>query len=87
MEQETIEEAAQHYADNWETITGLDYEECVPIEINKLDFINGLKWQQERSYSEEEVKEILKIFDKEFNSGIVERNKGIKEWFGQFKKK
>jgi hypothetical protein len=44
------------------------------------------KWQAERSYSEEEVIELLKTFDIKFNSGIVERNKGIKEWFKQFKK-
>jgi hypothetical protein len=47
----------------------------------------GCKWQQERMYSEEEVIELLKTFDIKFNAGIVERNKGIKEWFEQFKKK
>ena len=50
-------------------------------------FENGKHWQQERSYSEEELIEFLKTFDKEFNSGIVERNKGINEWFEQFKKR
>ena len=47
----------------------------------------SIGWQKERMYSEEEVIELLKTFDKNFNSGIVERNKGIKKWFEQFKKK
>lgn len=50
-------------------------------------FIAGAKWQQERMYSEEEVIDLLKTFDEKFNSGIVERNKGINNWFEQFKKK
>lgn len=41
----------------------------------------------EIKYSEEEVLEIIKKFDKEFYSGIVERNKGVKYWFEQFKNK
>ena len=51
------------------------------------EWIEGAKWQKEKHYSEEEVIELLKTFDKNFNSGIVERNKGIKKWFEQFKKK
>ena len=38
---ETLEEAAEKYSENWEEITGLDYENVVPSEVNKLDFING----------------------------------------------
>ena len=34
-------EKAKQYSDNWEEITGLDYENSVPSEINRLDFING----------------------------------------------
>ena len=73
--QETLEEAANKaycfYGD---------------VELREA-FELGAKWQQERMYSEEEVIELLKTFDKNFNSGIVERNKGIKKWFEQFKKK
>ena len=36
-----LEEAAEKYSENWEEITGLDYENTVPSEVNKLDFING----------------------------------------------
>ena len=46
---ETLEEAAEKYSENWEEITGLDYENTVPSEVNKLDFINGAKWQQEQN--------------------------------------
>jgi hypothetical protein len=50
-------------------------------------FCEVIKEQNKKLYSEEEVIELLKTFDIEFNAGIVERNKGIKEWFEQFKKK
>ena len=58
QKQETLEQAAEKYSENWEEITGLDYENTVPSEVNKLDFINGAKWQQEQNknlYSEEDL--------------------------------
>ncbi len=86
MVQETLEEVAKSHA-----IYELENNYKPTKESFKLackrNFIRGAKWQQERSYSEEELIEFLKTFDKEFNSGIVERNKGINEWFEQFKKK
>ena len=85
---ETLEEAAERYSENWEDITGLDYELSVPSEINKLDFINGAKWQQEQNknlYSEEEVR---KMFSR-YNEVIAHRD--VEEWQAwidkQFKKK
>jgi hypothetical protein len=49
MEVETLEEAAKNY--NLNTINAFgDYE----------SFIAGAKWQQERSYSEEDLKEAFK---------------------------
>ena len=42
--QETLEEAAEKYSENWEETTGLDYENTVPSEVNKLDFIHKLKF-------------------------------------------
>ena len=56
--EKVLEEAAEKYSENWEEITGLDYENTVPSEVNKLDFINGAKWQQEQNknlYSEEDL--------------------------------
>jgi hypothetical protein len=80
----TLEEAAQRYSDNWEEITGLDYEEQYPDFVNKLDFINGAKWQQEQY-------EIL--FDEyhEYTVDCIEvelkRPLPLQKWFEQFKKK
>jgi len=72
---ETLEEAAENY--NLNTINAFgDYE----------SFIAGAKWQQERSYSEEDMRdaycngalglEYKKSFNESFN-----------KWFEQFKKK
>jgi hypothetical protein len=55
IKQETLEEAAEKYSENWEEITGLDYENTVPSEVNKLDFINGAKWQQ----AQNQIKDII----------------------------
>jgi hypothetical protein len=97
---ETLEEAADNYSENWEEITGLDYEDCVPFSINKLDFIAGAKWQSERMYSEEDLR-------KAYFSGISSTGEGwngeyadgndpnieekfseeFTQWFEQFKKK
>jgi hypothetical protein len=86
---ETIEEFAQHYSENWEVITGLDWENTYPIEASKIDFISGAKWQEKRMYSEEEVLELLS----NFNTHTLKLQKlkignsfNAKEWFNQFKK-
>ena len=85
--QEILEEAAEKYSENWEEITGLDYENVVPSEVNKLDFINGAKWQQEQDknlYSEEEVLEIIDLLFHQYASSF---RVDAKEYFLQFKKK
>ena len=79
MKKQTLEEAAEKFANNYgnpEFDAGVVY-----------GFIEGAKWQQERMYSEEEIIKILieydysKINDDKLNSvGIV------KKWFTQFKK-
>ena len=64
MKQETIEEAAERLC----------------LNIDRPIFYEGAKWQQERSYSEEEVLDLL--------YKLWEANpRNIKEWFEQFKKK
>jgi hypothetical protein len=62
--QETLEELAERY-----------YQDEVSINA----FINGAKWQQEKSYSEEEVLELLL-------TSKIEKHEDIKEWFEKFKK-
>ena len=82
MKQETLEEAAENeseYLADWEDKN-----------MYKKGFIEGSKWQQERSYSEEEVLAILN----ELGWGVYVCYSGnipISEWmlnaFEQFKKK
>ena len=50
-------------------------------------FIEGAKWQQERSYSEEEVIELVENFKKHLMKVPVNKMLNFKEWFEQFKKK
>ena len=85
--QNTLEEVAEKYSENWEEITGLDYENTVPSEVNKLDFINGAKWQQERMYSEEDIINALHSVELIDNKDYSKIYSGMKEWFEQFKKK
>jgi hypothetical protein len=72
MKQETLEEAA---------------ERRFPSKMEMYDvFIEGAKWQQERSYSEEEVIDILLLS----YSSISDRSLAgadLRKWFEQFKKK
>jgi hypothetical protein len=100
--QETLEEAAETYSENWEDITGLDYENCVPSEINKIDFKSGAEWQQEQDknkFSEEDMKQAFfdgirvtgEGYNGEYASGNspdieVEFYESYTEWFNKFKK-
>jgi hypothetical protein len=75
MKVETLEEAAKNY--NLNTINAFgDYE----------SFIAGAKWQQERSYSEEEVFALLndlRLYSYNYGMSKIE----LLEWFKKFKKK
>jgi hypothetical protein len=75
--QETLEEAGLKHSDILDKFPAL---------INPLfSFKEGAKWQQERSYSEEEVLDIAKqafILGKDF--GLIGT---FNEWFEQFRKK
>ena len=78
MKQETIEEAAERLYSN----------KLYPIygSIRRDAFINGAKWQQEKSYSEKEVLHILDTFwdrlDIWYNEGVDE-NFSLREWFNE----
>ena len=68
MKQETLEEAAKEF----DFATG------------RYAFKQGAKWEQKRSYSEEEVVKILY----QFHYDLVNSNFDTKEeWFKQFKEK
>jgi hypothetical protein len=81
--QETLEEAA-------ETIGDFIKRESQSAN-ESVGMVKGAKWQQERSYSEEEVIELLKQRSKYFESGSKAFDKlFLKQdlkWFEQFKKK
>ena len=77
--QETLEEAAERiYPDN-------GFEDdlyCDEGKIFRESWLEGAKWQQERSYSEEEVRGLLI----KFHNQCPDRWE-IDEWFNQNKKK
>ena len=84
-DKETLEEAAENYVDSFE------YGIAHPRRVCKNAFINGAKWQQERSYSEEDMKSAFKVgfsigYERDVHA-INENNRICKEWFEQFKKK
>jgi len=80
---ETLEEAAEKYADFSNDYVPLSFGDKFN-ETTKKDFINGAKWQQERSYSEEEVKRIIDKTLIEYSDFVLA---DIPHWFIQFKKK
>jgi hypothetical protein len=69
--QETLEEAAEKYAE-------LSYYNRDEVDA----FVSGAKWQQEISYSDEEAIQLLI----KFNQEIIEVE-DVRGWFEQFKKK
>ena len=78
---ETLEEAAERYTEEHK------WEEQDPW----FDFMEGAKWQQERSYSEEEVLNITQQLRIKLKSGVLKWQDDfefdLEEWFEQFKKK
>ena len=82
MKKETLEEAAMKYACNYFEMHETHYK-CL-----KKGFIEGAKWQEERSYSEEEVKDLIEDWTKMadgLNMNFPTNKFNI--WFEQFKKK
>ena len=97
MKKETLEEAAENYGWRIKTNTFSD-----PVKANDLansakqDFINGAKWQAERMYSEDEVRELLikALTHNDYNlcGSLVTAQQEIRTanfgvWFKQNKKK
>jgi hypothetical protein len=74
--QETLEEVALKASELGEYDRSFE-------STRKSYFIKGAKWQQERSYSEEEVLELLQDFANDLSDNVI----NIKFWFKKFKKK
>lgn len=86
--QETLEEAAERYSD----FSNDHVPICFGDKFNptsKADFIAGAKYQAERMYSEEDLKEAFKQSRNAFifEEGMPPVYKSFEEWFEQFKKK
>ena len=79
MTQETLEEAANKLL--WKKYP---YHPPKDAGYWKDMFKEGAKWQQERSYSEEEVKKL--IIDFLFTKGIGKEVGSVNEWFERNKK-
>ena len=75
--QETLEEAAREYYKRGQ----LGFEKASDTE---RAFLNGAKWQQERSYSEEDMIEFGKFI---FKNTLLVNVKGVEGILEQFKKK
>jgi len=68
---ETIEEAAKNYINSGK------------IPNDYRSFIKGAKWQQERRYSEEDMRTSFGVGMK----FMIDNKLSFDEWFNQFKKK
>lgn len=79
MRKKTLEEASQNYVNS--TVNR--------FHVEQIAFIAGAKWQKEKSYSEEEVLNLIFKFTSDFDlkKGIEISIEEQKEWFKQFKNK
>ena len=86
-----LKEAAENYGWRIKTNTFSD-----PVKANELansakqDFIAGAKYMTERTYSENEVRELLIKCVDIFGDGLLsekETDKKVVEWFNRYKKK
>jgi len=84
--QETVQEVA-------ERLYPIKIESCMEgkIDVNSYErnlFIKGAKWQAERMYSEEDLKEVYKVNYTPFSANnFGDFDKDWNKWFEQFKKK
>lgn len=74
---ETLEEVAENYVKD---------SSHHLYQLRKQCFLDGAKWKEKRSYSDEEVLKILNEFCDNFYENSIREDIIIK-WFQQFKKK
>jgi hypothetical protein len=90
LKQETLEEVAEKefpLIDTEWCRTGACEEENLHLLGHRKSFIKGAKWQQERSYSEEEVLQLVSDWTDYRMSEDSKSKVTFKKWFEQFKKK
>jgi hypothetical protein len=77
QKQETLEEASEYFAHN-----NFNMHDTNNYKALKVGFEQGTKWQQERSYSEEDMKEAFRIgFNLGCNAVESLTNEIAEEWF------
>jgi len=82
MKQETLEEVALNIIPDKSTAGWIDSFGAT----ERIGFIKGAKWQQERMYSEEDMWKAYKQSNTIFEDEIALKAE-FKEWFEKFKKK
>jgi hypothetical protein len=91
MKQETLEEAAERLVKETTLYgsqeAGIGSSARSYFETELRCVLLGMQWQQERSYSEEEVFNILIEFSSIINLSFSRDPEFIFTWFEQFKKK
>jgi hypothetical protein len=88
MKQETLEEAANKYAESYRCPATNDNEYCRHDIISAINF--GAQLQAERMYSEEDMKQAFKNGSwvaSWSDMGIEMKYDDFETWFDQFKKK
>ena len=79
MTQETLEEAAARHFNKEDLVEGVNIQYVL-----QSAFIEGAKWQAERMYSEEDMRNAYKkVVGEELNEYELK----LIQWFEQFKKK
>jgi hypothetical protein len=97
MKKETLEEAAENHLQKWRLLNNIHLSNILHAERCKNDFIEGAKWQQERMYSEEDMKEAFKSgrmvknykaeWEETYSDEMTScKYEDFKQWFEQFKK-
>ena len=84
MKQETLEEAIEQYSEIYRCPATNKNEYCRHDIISAVKF--GAKWQQERSYSEEDMINFVEFVSQYYADDSME-NSSIYELLEQFKKK
>jgi hypothetical protein len=82
MKKETLEEAAKIYAEPYRCPATNDNEYCKHDIISV--FNNGAKWQQEKMYSEEDMR---KAFKSSSLTNMLDVYESFEEFIEQFKNK
>ena len=87
MKTETIEEAAERLSELQEATYTVQHKTTY-----QHGFVDGAKWQQERMYSEEDMREAFKGGSKMCWTDIKQETQepyyyDFNEWYNQFKKK